>query len=174
VTVREVARRAGVSPGAPFRHFPTRAALLTAVAEEAMRRFQAEIATALAGVAGADPKKRLLTVGRAYLAWAVRNPTHFKVISNRDLIDYAHSSTLMGINAQTQALIEGLFREAAAAGQLRGGGIEAHVLASRALVYGLARMAADGHLPQVSAGVDAAASLERALELFVADVFTGG
>jgi hypothetical protein len=48
------------------------------------------------------------------------------------------------------------------------------VLASRALVYGLARMAADGHLPQVSAGVDAAASLERALELFLAGVFTGG
>jgi hypothetical protein len=97
----------------------------------------------------------------------VRNPTHFKVISNRDLIDYAHSSTLMGINAQTQALIGGLFREAAAAGQLRAGGIETHVLASRALVYGLARMAADGHLPQAGVGVDAAASLERAVELFV-------
>jgi AcrR family transcriptional regulator len=174
VSVREVARRAGVSPGAPFRHFPTRTALLTAVAEEAMRRFQAEIAAALATVAGADARTRLMAVGRAYLAWAVRNPTHFKVISNRDLIDYARSSTLMGINAQTQALLDGLFRQAAAAGQLRGGDLEAQVLASRALIYGLARMAADGHLPQAGVGGDAAASLERALELFVAGVFKEG
>ncbi len=43
VSVREAARRAGVSPGAPFRHFPSRDALMTAVAEEAQRRFRAEI-----------------------------------------------------------------------------------------------------------------------------------
>ena len=38
VNIREAARRAGVSPGAPFRHFADRQALLTAVAEEAQRR----------------------------------------------------------------------------------------------------------------------------------------
>src|SRR5476649_2572498 len=69
VTVREVARRAGVSPGAPFRHFPTRMALLTAVAEEAMRRFQAEIAAALGPVGGADVRTRMTTVARTYLTW---------------------------------------------------------------------------------------------------------
>jgi hypothetical protein len=47
------------------------------------------------------------------------------------------------------------------------------VLASRALVYGLARMSADGHLPQTGVVADPA-PLERALELFVADVFTDG
>src|SRR5260370_8670028 len=47
VSVREAARRAGVSPGAPFRHFPSRDALLTAVAVEAQRRFRGEIAAAL-------------------------------------------------------------------------------------------------------------------------------
>jgi AcrR family transcriptional regulator len=168
VTVREVARRAGVSPGAPFRHFPTRTALLTAVAEEAMRRFQAEIAVALGAVAGADVRTRMLTVARAYLTWAIRNPTHFKVISNRDLIDYAGSSTLMGINAQTQALLQGLFREAAAAGQLRGDDIDGYVLLARGAVYGLARMAADGHLPPTG---DALSQVEPALALFMSGVF---
>ena len=171
VTVREVARRAGVSPGAPFRHFPTRMALLTAVAEEAMRRFQAEVGAALATVAGADVRTRMRTVGRAYLTWAVRNPTHFKVISNRDLIDYAGSSTLMGINAQTQALMEGLFRQAAGEGLLRGDDLDGYVLASRALVYGLARMAADGHLPQLGLEDGALARLDSALTLFIAGVF---
>jgi len=170
VTVREVARRAGVSPGAPFRHFPTRMALLTAVAEEAMRRFQAEIAEALGPVARADVRTRMITVARAYLTWAIRNPTHFKVISNRDLIDYAGSSTLMGINTQTQALLDGLFGEAHAAGLLRGDNVAGYVLASRAQVYGLARMAADGHLSSLNVA-DRSGALYQALDRFMAGVF---
>src|SRR3982750_3800249 len=49
VSVREAARRAGVSPGAPFRHFSSRDALMQAVAEEAQRRFRGGIEAALAG-----------------------------------------------------------------------------------------------------------------------------
>src|SRR5260221_12228082 len=51
VSVREAARRAGVSPGAPFRHFSSRDALMNAVADEAQRRFRAEIELALAEAA---------------------------------------------------------------------------------------------------------------------------
>src|SRR5882672_7678585 len=58
VSVREAARRAGVSPGAPFRHFPSRVALMTAVAEEAQRRFRAEIEVALSEVPAGDPLAR--------------------------------------------------------------------------------------------------------------------
>jgi hypothetical protein len=121
-------------------------------------------------VAGADVQTRMRTVALTYLAWAVRNPTHFKVISNRDLIDYAGSSTLMGINAQTHALLEGLFREAQACGHLRGHDIAGYVLGSRALVYGLARMAADGHLTPAAPGEDDLGSLATALDLFLAGV----
>src|SRR6266481_2813318 len=70
VSVREAARRAGVSPGAPFRHFETRDALMTAVAEEAQRRFRAEIQTALAeatagGLLSRDPLRRFRKLGLA-------------------------------------------------------------------------------------------------------------
>jgi hypothetical protein len=44
-----------VSPGAPFRHFPSRDALMNAVAEEAQRRFRAEIELALAEAPAGDP-----------------------------------------------------------------------------------------------------------------------
>src|SRR5580698_5992700 len=63
VSVREAARRAGVSPGAPFRHFPSRTALMTAVAEEAQRRFRAEIDAALAQAPAADPLARFRALG---------------------------------------------------------------------------------------------------------------
>src|SRR5690242_7965528 len=77
VSVREAARRAGVSPGAPFRHFPSREALLTAVAEEAQRRFRAEIAAALTAAPDA-PLAQFRGIGLAYLRWAMKNPAHFE------------------------------------------------------------------------------------------------
>src|ERR1700736_99614 len=67
VTVREAARRAGVSPGAPFRHFPSRDALMNAVAEEAQRRFRVEIEAALAEAPASDPLGRFRCLGIAYL-----------------------------------------------------------------------------------------------------------
>src|SRR6202011_5948381 len=76
VSVREAARRAGVSPGAPFRHFPSRDALITAVAEEAQRRFRVEIEITLSGAPADDPLGRFRRIGLAYLRWAMRNPTH--------------------------------------------------------------------------------------------------
>src|SRR5688572_32829983 len=55
VSVREAAKRAGVSPGAPFRHFRSKTALLTAVAEQAMERLTRAVAKAQSRVDSADP-----------------------------------------------------------------------------------------------------------------------
>src|SRR3974390_206721 len=77
VSVREAARRAGVSPGAPFRHFDSRAALMTGVAEEAQRPFRAEIEASLGEAPVRDPLKRFRAFGIAYLRWAMKNPAHF-------------------------------------------------------------------------------------------------
>src|SRR5579871_4014293 len=66
LSVREAARRAGVSPGAPFRHFESREALMTAVALEAQRRFRAEIDAALANIPPGDPLARFRSLGIAY------------------------------------------------------------------------------------------------------------
>src|SRR5258708_15493721 len=82
MSVREAARRVGVSPGAPFRHFPSRIALMTAVAEEAQRRFRVEIDAALAEAPVDDPLARFRCIGLAYLRWAMRNPAHFEIISS--------------------------------------------------------------------------------------------
>src|SRR6202045_4013435 len=100
VSVREAARRAGVSPGAPFRHFPSRAALMTAVAEEAQRRFRAEIEVALSEVPAGDPLARFRALGMAYLRWAMRNPAHFEIISNGRFFDHGKATELSRDNAE--------------------------------------------------------------------------
>src|SRR5256885_13009298 len=103
VSVREAARRAGVSPGAPFRHFPSRDALMQAVAEEAQRRFRAEIEAALAEAPAGDPLAHFRCLGLAYLRWAMRNPTHFEIISSHPVFYHDKAG---GISRDNTELIE--------------------------------------------------------------------
>ena len=168
VSVREAARRAGVSPGAPFRHFPSRDALMQAVAEEAQRRFRAEIAAALAAAAPGDPLCRFRCLGLAYLRWAMRNPTHFEIISSRRLFDHDKAAGISRDNAELIELTERTLAEAFAAGQLRPVELKQVQIAGRALVYGFARMNIDGHFPRWGvAGSEAEQTAEAILDLFI-------
>jgi len=167
VSVREAARRAGVSPGAPFRHFPSRDALMQAVAEEAQRRFRAEIEAALAEAPG-DPLGRFRCLGLAYLRWAMRNPTHFEIISSRRFFDHDRAAAISRDNAELIELTERTLAEAFAAGQLRPVDLKRVQIAGRALVYGFARMNIDGHFPRWGvAGSEAEQTAEAILDLFI-------
>lgn len=75
VTLRAVARRAGVSAGAPYHHFPDKDALLAAVARdgfESLARIQLEIA----GGGGSAPD-RLERLATAYVLFAWNHQTHY-------------------------------------------------------------------------------------------------
>jgi len=168
VSVREAARRAGVSPGAPFRHFPSRDALMTAVAGEAQQRFRAEISAALAEVPDSDPLARFRALGLAYLRWAMRNPAHFEIISSGRYFVHDKASDLSRDNAELIDLAERTLADAYALGQLRSGDLKRVQIAGRALVYGFARMNIDGHFPRWGiAEEEAALTAEAILDLFI-------
>jgi AcrR family transcriptional regulator len=168
VSVREAARRAGVSPGAPFRHFPTRTALMTAVAEEAQRRFRAEIEAATAATAASDPLTRLRAFGVGYLRWALRHPAHFEVISNGKYFSHDQSAQVSDDNNELIGRMEQLLAEAFALGQLRAVDLRTAKIAGRAMVYGFARMNIDGHFPRWGiAEAEAEAMAEAIVALFI-------
>jgi len=171
VSVREAARRAGVSPGAPFRHFASRNALMAAVAEEAQRRFRAEIDRALAKAPADDPLQRFRCLGLAYLRWAMRNPTHFEVISSRRFFDHDKSAAVSADNAEVISLTERVLRDAHVRGQLGTSDLKQVLIGGRALVYGFARMAIDGHFPRwgVAEG-EADRTAESILDLFISGI----
>ena len=174
VSVREAARRAGVSPGAPFRHFESRDALMLAVAEEAQRRFRAEIETARAHVPPDDPLRRFRNFGLAYLRWAMRNPAHFEIISSGRYFDLNNAGELTRDNDELIAMTAHTLSEAKARGQLRALDLKDVQIAGRALVYGFARMNIDRHFPRW--GVTEAAierTAERAIDLFIKGIAKG-
>jgi AcrR family transcriptional regulator len=170
VSVREVAKMAGVSPGAPFRHFHSRTALLTGVAEQAMEGLESAIDRSLHAAAEENALLQLRAIGTGFLRWAFTNPTHFQVISARAVIDF-EGSNLRRRNDVIRGKMSALIIQATAAGLLRPGDVERYQIVLRALVYGLSRMFIDGQFP--SWDLDEAAALEESiatLDQFVAVV----
>jgi AcrR family transcriptional regulator len=79
-SLREVARRAGVSTAAPYWHFPDRNALLAAIAAECAARWLQAMRDAVDGLRPDEPLRRLQATGIAHVRFAVENPAHFRVM----------------------------------------------------------------------------------------------
>ena len=170
VSVREAAKRAGVSPGAPFQHFRSKTALLTAVAEQAMGRLTQAVAAAQSKDAD-SPIAVLEAIGQSYLQWALTNPTHFEIINSRTLIDFEASDSLRTQNEAIRQRMLELLTQAREQGQLiEGLDLNYTVLTARALVYGLARMAIDGHFPRWHPFEPPPQAMRQALRLLIGQI----
>ena len=86
VSLREIARRAGVSHGAPRRYFPTHLELLSAIARRGFASLAARLGEAAAGSAD-DPRARLAALGRAYLDFAASNRGMYELMFRHDLLE---------------------------------------------------------------------------------------
>lgn len=79
LSLREVARRVGVSEAAPYHYFPSRAALLAAVADEGRLAFDTMQAAAMAEFAD-DPLGQLAALAASYVRFAIDRPHYFTVL----------------------------------------------------------------------------------------------
>ncbi|MHC8945085.1 TetR/AcrR family transcriptional regulator [Advenella incenata] len=173
LSMRQAAKLAGVSPGAPFRHFSSKTALLTAVAEQAMQRLSSAIAKELANVDSESPLNRFHAIGLGYLNWALAHPTHFQIISSRTLIDFETSEYLVKENKAIREHMVVLLQQAQRLNEISPAVHLDHlILSARALVYGLARMAIDGHMPEWHPNEPSANAVERALDQFIESIRT--
>jgi AcrR family transcriptional regulator len=98
LSLRDLARRAGVSHAAPAHHFKDRTGLLTAVAAEGYALF----ADALAGAP--DLRER----GVAYVRFAARHPAHFQVMFRPELYRADDPALLAAKSRATEALRAGI------------------------------------------------------------------
>jgi AcrR family transcriptional regulator len=147
-TLREVARRAGVSHNAPYRHFADKDALLAAVATqgfqeltEAMLQSTTTETTAL---------ERLKQSGLAYVSFALRRPEYFSVMFD---IPTVQSSYLECRQAAEEAfsVLVGFVESSREELHLISGDTKEYALTAWSLVHGIAKLAVGKQFPYQSA-----------------------
>jgi AcrR family transcriptional regulator len=141
-SLREAARRAGVSPGAPAHHFGDSKGLLTAVAARGFERLTQELQIATAAAPRSD---RLKALGVAYLNFARQNAALFGVMWLRELLDQTNADYLTAGRAAFNVL------ERVATGENMPIATAPHVpdpavIAAWSMVHGLAKLTLDGAL----------------------------
>jgi AcrR family transcriptional regulator len=153
ISLRGLARQLGVSPRAPYRHFPSKEALLAAVSAEAFRRYEAHLDDVLA-VAGEDPLERFHARGRAYVSFALAQPALFRAMNPRYGTVDEHAPELIEARMRLHAALLADIGEAQSLGRVRAGEIMGIALTAWALTHGLAVLLLEGQLSRYPAKID--------------------
>jgi AcrR family transcriptional regulator len=80
-TMREIAIRAGVTPGAAYRHFETQHQLLLAVVAQLFSQLEVNLAeSAHAAGPGGDPQEMIRAMAHAYVSWGLTNAGGYQLL----------------------------------------------------------------------------------------------
>lgn len=164
LSLREVARRVGVSHAAPKNHFADKRALFTAIAVEAHHRLADYLRAAPLSAAGSDdggprsappdqdPGDALLATGEAYLRFAREQPGWYAVMWEEDLQDREDPALVAASQASFGVLVDRL--GATVSGRTSGPDPVDLAALAWALVHGLASLTAAGALRDLPGGHD--------------------
>ena len=92
LSLRALAREAGVSATAPYRHFPSKRCLFAGIATQGFLRLTSSMAAKLAEFDKIDD--RFIAMGLAYIDFAVANPVHYKLMFGSVLADFSDYAML--------------------------------------------------------------------------------
>lgn len=145
LSLREVARRSGVSQAAPYRHFPDKASLLAAVATEGFRSLTTAMSSAAAGCL--EPPERFRALGREYVIFALKNPSMLRLMFGAEIADKSDYPQLQRAASEAYGLLSDT--AASVTDTTPAGTPNTLALAAWSLVHGLSHLLIDG---QVSAG----------------------
>jgi AcrR family transcriptional regulator len=137
VSLRDLARRAGVSHAAPAHHFGDKAGLLTAVAADGFERLAATLRQAY------ETTGSFLEVGVAYVRFAVDHRAHFEVMFRPEL----HRTDDPELVRAREAARSLLYPPAADIANSPGGDDVRAAVAAWSLAHGLATLWLDRNLP---------------------------
>ena len=149
LTLRAVAREAGVSHAAPTHHFGDLTGLVSELAAIGFRQFNA--AMAAAGRADLPPNERAMARAKAYVAYAQAHPGMYGLMFRTERLDYSRPS----LHEAAEASFAGL-AGAVAAGRQESISEDALTLGQAAviarawsLVHGFTMLLLDGRLQDI-------------------------
>jgi AcrR family transcriptional regulator len=149
-SLREVARRAGVSHNAPYNHFADKRELLAAVAEAGFLTLRDKMHRAAAGVE--EMEKALIRSGVAYVKFGIENPAHYRLMFGPTLMTATGlPDFVMHAADSAKAILTDIFLRGAQQGVFlprpeKKEEIQLATLAAWSIVHGLTLLAIDGHV----------------------------
>jgi AcrR family transcriptional regulator len=144
LTLRAVGRRVGVSQAAPYHHFEDKEALLAAVAEEGFVKLAEAMEDARA-VAGSSPRARVRATGVGYVRFAVRHPSHFRVMF-AGILPVKDHATLHAAGERAFGILVESVAAAQEAGVFRKGPVIELAALGWSMVHGLSMLYVNGIL----------------------------
>ena len=160
-TLREVARRAGVSAAAPYRHFADKAELLAAAATLGFIQLHETLSAAAAE--SADVTQQVLDMGRAYVRWAVTHPDYYQVMFGAETDKSDHPELLTAAARAFDDLLDAITR-CQQANLLPAGDPREVAGPTWSLLHGIASLTIGGDLSHVGIREDPQALAERSLK----------
>jgi AcrR family transcriptional regulator len=159
-TLREAARRAGVSAAAPAHHFGSSAGLLSEVAALGFDQLTEQLQVATSGTAA----QRLRKQGLGYVRFALEHRGRFELMFRRHLLDPEHE-TLKAASGRAMQQLEGAIRamRKVPADKPLKPEDRAALLAAWSLVHGFAHLALGGKMAHLEAGTSDQDLLEKLL-----------
>ncbi|MEU4400201.1 TetR/AcrR family transcriptional regulator [Micromonospora orduensis] len=159
VSLREIARRAGVSHGAPRRYFPTHVDLLSAIAREGFADLTTRVQKTMRDV-DPDPRTQLTALARTYLDFAAAHRGMFELMFRHDLLDSGRlrlRETSLPLFAVLADLVAQVRRPDDAPAPVLAGALWANL-------HGIAQLWAWGSLPLATGATDDDALLRATLD----------
>ena len=145
-TLREVARRAGVSHNAPYHHFRDRSALVAVIVIEGFEAFTRSLESAARRARG-DQLDRIRALGRAYVRFAREDPERFKLLWRPDMRQGAELEAVEAAGQRSYEPLLAALRTGREADEVDGSvDAEMQALAAWSEVHGLAMLLIDGPL----------------------------
>jgi AcrR family transcriptional regulator len=159
-TLRDLARRVGVSHAAPYAHFADKRALLAAVATIGFRKLSEKLEEAAA--TSDDPFEQLAAIGWAYVRFGYEDPAHYRLMFTvPELGRYDGLPDLEHAAHATFAVVRRVFAALHDAGLIRPGDQLVDAIAAWSLVHGVTLLMIDERTGIDTRSPDAAERLAR-------------
>lgn len=152
-TLREVARRAGVSHAAPYKHFPDKRALLVELSMQGFEQLRSEMTGAVTP-RPRSARKELLAVGHAYVQFGVANPALYRLMFSAEAGDPS-SVHLNERVLRTFGVLLDVLQRGQESGVFRKRPVQGQAAACWSQVHGLTTLSIDGLLLPEKVGTNA-------------------
>jgi len=158
LTLRAVARAAGVTQAAPYRHFKDRRALVAAVAEDGFRRLGAAMAAQPSKQkrprARSNPGEALRQLAVQYVRFAHAHPAEYRVMFGEELAPGKENPELRASSRAVFDLLSGGIASLQERGIIRKADPDTIAIAAWAMMHGLVMLSLDRHATVAGRSLD--------------------